>query len=279
MSLENYLLSSSGFTITKTASPAMPLMPSMPSAPAPPVAASKPAHASTALAELSMWTTWKNSGYNKKNLKPLKNSLKSAVKSNVNIYKAANVPTDLIEMEAKRLTIEALKSYDPTKGTAVNSHVNNELKRLYRFVVEHQNIGRVQENRAGNNIKVFNESRSALFEELGRDPTAQEVASHIGIRRGKQITVSQVEMMMKESRKDRNVSDENFSFTPTDTRILIKLLPEVLTPIENQVFERYYGVNGSPKMKPGQISKALKLSPARVSRVLNKISDKANEYM
>lgn len=276
MNLEEYLLSSSGFAVTKTAAPAMPQMPTMPQAPSSPP---RKSNKTTALAELSMWNTWKNSGYNKKHLKPLKNSLKPAIKSNVNIYKAANVPTDLIEMEAKRLTIEALKGYDPNMGTTVNTHVNNELKRLFRFVVDHQNIGRVQESRAGNQIKAFNESRSALFEELNRDPTAQEIATHIGITRGKQITVSQVEMMMKESRKDRNVSDENFSFTPTDTRILIKLLPEVLTPIENQVFERYYGVNGSPKMKPGQISRDLKLSPARVSRILNKISDKANEYM
>ncbi len=237
------------------------------------------------LTELSMWRTWKDSNYKPKHLRPLQESIQPIIKYHKNRWRAANVPDDLLEMHATHLAIDALKTYNPNiKGSggrtrALGSHIHGQMKRMQRFVVENQNAGRIQESRAGKNIRIFNEARGLLFTELNRDPTAQELAERMGIMMGKAVTVKETKMYLRESRKDRNVSDENFSYTPTDTRILIKLLPEELTPLENQVFERYYGVNGSPKMKPGQIAKQLRLSNARVSRVLNKISEKANEYM
>ena len=236
------------------------------------------------LDELAMWNAWKKSGYQPQYLRPLKQSLWRIVKSHVNKWKAANVPTDMIEMHASQLMLEALKDYNPNivvmgRSRTVGSHVHDRMKRLQRFVVENQNAGRVAEQRAGKNIRIFHEATGLLTQELGREPSAVELAEKMTLQMGKPVTVKQVQMFSKENRKDRSVQDENFSFMPTDTRILLKLLPEELTPLENQVFERFYGVNGSPKMKPGEIARSLNLSGPRVSRLLNGISAKAAEFM
>lgn len=237
------------------------------------------------LKEFSMWQTWKNSNYNPNQLRPLKKSMQPIIRSHVRKWQAANVPKDLINMHAQQLTIEALKTYDPTirgsnnRVAAVGSHVNNHLRRLQRFVVENQNAARIIENRAGKNLRFFQEAQNMLFEELKRDPTAQELAEKMTLNMGKSVSVKEARRFMSENRKDRATSDDNFSFMPTGTRMLMKLLPEELTPLENQVFERYYGLNGSPKKKPGVIAMELGLTGPRVSRILNKISDKANEYL
>lgn len=236
------------------------------------------------LDELAMWNAWKKSGYQPQYLRPLKQSLWRIVKSHVNKWKAANVPTDMIEMHASQLMLEALKDYNPNivvmgRSRTVGSHVHDRMKRLQRFVVENQNAGRIAEQRAGKNIRIFHEATGLLTQELGREPSAVELAEKMTLQMGKPVTIKQVQMFSKENRKDRSVQDENFSFMPTDTRILLKLLPEELTPLENQVFERFYGVNGSPKMKPGEIARSLNLSGPRVSRLLNGISAKAAEFM
>lgn len=237
-----------------------------------------------ALEQLAMWRAWKQSGYAPQYLRPLQASLALDVRHHVNKWKAANVSTDLLMARAQQLMLEALKDYDPNRtvngrARSIRSHVHERLARLQRFVVENQNAGRIQESRAGKNMRIFQEAVAVLTAEFGREPTAKEVAERMSLQMGKPVTTKQVETYMREQRKDRNVSDENFSFMPTDTRILLKLLPEELTPLENQVFERYYGLNGSRKMKPGEIAADLQLSAPRVSRLLNSISEKAQQYL
>jgi DNA-directed RNA polymerase specialized sigma subunit len=290
--LSRYLLESGGLQKLAAPAPAPIAPPALPiSAPvisAPSVYDSdpemEPDKSPRNLQELAMWKAWKQSGYQAQYLRPLQQSLSRIVASHVNKWKAANVPTDLLEMHAQQLMLEALKDYNPNNAVAgrartVGSHVFDRLKRLQRFVVENQNAGRVVEARAGKNIRVFQEATALLQTEFGRDPTATELAERMTLQMGKPVTVKQVEMFQRESRRDRNVADENFSFMPTTTRILLKLLPEELTPLENQVFERFYGVNGSKKMKPGEIARSLNLSGPRVSRILNTISEKAAEFM
>ena len=283
--LNNYLLGSLG--INKQANAALlapPAPPALPTLKKP--SKKKIDYEGKNLKELSMWQTWKNSNYKANHLRPLKKSLQPVIRSHVNKWKAANVPNDLINMHAQQLTIEALKDYDPmrkgkktSKSATVASHVNNRLNRLQRFVVENQNAARIQETRAGKNIRIFQSANSMLFDELKRDPTPQELAERMSLEMGKSVSVNEAKRYIRENRSDRSTNSDNFSFMPTDTRMLIKLLPEELTPIENQVFERYYGLNGSPKKKPGQIAKDLQLSGPRVSRILKSIKEKASEYL
>jgi hypothetical protein len=236
------------------------------------------------LSELSMWQTWKSSGYREKHLTPLMNSLEPAIKYHVNKWKAANVPEDLIAIRAKQITVSALKKYEPVQGyqgrvASPGSWVQNQLQQLQRFVVENQNAGRVQESRAGKHKRVFDEAYQQMRNQLGRDPSIKELAEHMTLAVGKPVTQKQARLFIREQRRDRTVSDENFTYTPTDTRVLIKLLPEELTPLENQVFERMFGLNGCRKMRPGEIAASLKIDNSRVSRLKNKINAKASEYL
>lgn len=272
--LTEYLLGSIGQKVAELAPPS-PIVPTsvqeMPAGPNP-------------LSELSMWQTWKKNGEQDQDLRPLMSSLEPTIKSHVNRWKMANVPTDLIELKAQQITVDALKRYKPTAGyegrtAAVNSWVNNQLAQLQRFVVENQNAGRIQERRAGKHLRMFTEAQQFLRQKLNRDPTIKELAQEMTLKMGRSVTEAEARMFVREQRNDRTVSDENFTYTPTATRMLIKLLPEELTPIEVQVFERLFGLNGCRKMKPGEIARDLRIDNSRVSRIRNKINEKAQMYL
>lgn len=274
--LTAYLLREDGAKVA-----AYPMQPSRPTA-MPDTAPGKkyaPVTKETRAHEEHLWRSWKASGFrNQDKLRELQKSMGGVIQSNVNKYKAAPVPQDLLKMDAERIFVEALKDYDPNMS-GLTTHINNRMARLHRFVSENQNVARVVENRAGKAFGVYKSALNIARDELGREPTDTELAEKMTLELGKPITPKQALAFRKEDRGDRFVSDEDFTFTPTETRMLIKLLPEELTPIENQVFERYYGVNGSPKMKPGQISKQLRMSGPKVSRILSSIKKKGEEYI
>ena len=276
--LTQYLLGGVGVKVA--AAPATPAMPAMPTiAPQP-----KPDKKARSLQELSMWQTWKSSGYKEQHLAPLMTSLEPAIKFHVNKWKAANVPQNLLTIRARQIAVDSLKRYKPTQGhggkvASPGSWVQKNMSQLQRFVVANQNAGRIQESRAGKNKRIFDESYQYLRETLGRDPTIKELAEEMTLKLGKGVTQKQARMYVREQRRDNTVSDENFTYTPTDTRMLIKLLPEELTPIENQVLERMFGLNGCREMKPGEIARDLRIDNSRVSRIKNKINEKAQEYL
>jgi hypothetical protein len=280
--LTSYLLGSVGVKTANVAAPAMPQMPQMPQT----VTPHAPANVSSrnrGLQELGMWQTWKDGGYKEQHLQPLMTSLEPAITFHVNKWKAANVPDHLIKIRAKQITVDSLKSYTPTAGhkgkvASPGSWVQQNLNQLQRFIVTNQNVGRIQENRAGKNKRIFDEARQYLREIYSREPTIKEIAEDMTTKLGKSITEKQVRMYVREERRDNTVSDENFVYTPTATRMLLKLLPEELTPLENQVFERLYGLNGIRVMKPGEIALDLRIDGSRVSRIRNKIREKASEY-
>lgn len=250
--LSQYLLGSVG---VKTAAPMAPVMPTMPTMP---VANTSVNKKERGLQELSMWQTWKDSGYKEKHLKPLMTSLEPAIKFHVNKWKAANVPDNLINIRAKQIAVDSLKSYTPTAGhkgkvASPGSWVQQNLNQLQRFIVTNQNVGRVQETRAGKNKRIFDEAQQYLREIYGREPSIKELAEDMTTKLGKSVTEKQVRMYIREQRRDNTVSDENFTYTPTATRMLIKLLPQELTPLENQVFERMYGLNGIRKMNQAKL--------------------------
>lgn len=97
------------------------------------------------------------------------------IRSQVGKYKNSGLPYKALELEGKKLASHALDTYDPNKGTQINTHVTNYLQKLSRFTNTYQNVGHIPEPRAlmlGRYETIF----SNLEEEKGREPTIQELA-------------------------------------------------------------------------------------------------------
>lgn len=235
--------------------------------------------------ELQLWHQWKNSGYRQQHLQPLVDSMQGVVIHTVRKYKptpttGVDISFNMLKAEANKHLVEALKSYDPRGGASLGTHVFNRMKRVDRFVKENQNFGRVVEQRA-QKWGDYMAARSIIETELGRPPTPIELSQKMSLRMGRAITPKEAERFMKEDRRDlvqTGLDDNQFTFMPTADRMILKMVPQELTPEENAVFDRVFGMNGSRKMSPGEISKDLRIHPSKVSRLKNTIGQKIEQF-
>lgn len=225
--------------------------------------------------QFEMWQKWKESNEDPQHLRPLQNSFNGLINQQVNKYKNLEaIPRPLLQARAEDLFLKSLRTYNPDKG-ALSTHVSYNIRQIDRYVKTYQNAGRVQETRAGN-FGEFLTSTAALRDELGRDPTAEELSMHMTTLIGKPISPREAQRYMKENRKDINEgswNDDSLSRVPSASALILRLVHRQLTPEQQAVFERLYGMNGARRMRPSEIAVELRVHPSKVSRTRGQIEE------
>jgi len=228
--------------------------------------------------ELRMWHAWKASDEHPDKLEPLLHSLKPVINGSIRGY-IGKVPIQqaALEAEATRMTIKALRTYDPNheSGAQLASWVTSQV-RMRRFVIENQNLSRITEARA-RRIGDYHRAQTSLNEKLEREPTAHEIADHMS------VPVKMVQRLSREIRPDilasGSAEDPFLEETPR-AREVLGLIEYELTPNELQVFELLTGRNGKPKLKStSQIARRLKWNDSKVSQTKDAISKKIAPYL
>lgn len=198
--------------------------------------------------ELETFKDWKKS-QSKSDFQKLYTSMKPL------IYGAAksaaygsNIPEIAHRVYAAQAFLDALRTFDPKGGAALQTHVyGNVSKKVKRLNYEYQNLGKIPEPRA---ILVgrFQNELANKHNELGREPSAAEMSDHMG------IPLKHITGLMKEIRKDlaidRTSGTDEFSFSEQgkDEEFLSYLYYE-LTPEEKVVYEYMTGSYGRPKLE------------------------------
>ncbi len=120
---------------------------------------------------------WKKSG-SKKDLGILMNQLGPIIYAEVK-RASGSLPTAALSAEAKKWAFKAIQTYDPSKGTAISTHVVNYLPKIRRMNYKFQNAVRLPENMQ---LKYhdYNHALVALTDELNREPTDEELAKKLG---------------------------------------------------------------------------------------------------
>jgi DNA-directed RNA polymerase specialized sigma subunit len=216
----------------------------------------------------------------------LMKNLEPAVMAAAATYRAAPVPTQTMELEAKRLAGTALKDWNPTGGMTLASYLGTVVRqRLYRWVTTHQNVARIPEAQVGQ-IGHFQMAVNNLASRYGREATADELAEHMG------TSIKHVSKLRKALRADlisSAISDsdgdegsladsiDDIKHDPDYERTMLAYYN--LTEQEKLVFDYSLGSHGHPKLKPGAIATQLKLSPARISALKESIGHKLAPYL
>jgi len=226
--------------------------------------------------DFNMWQQWDQNGRKEEDLEPLMKQIDPLVRKASNVYAGkVNIPKSAIRAEFQIHAINALNNYDPNRGATLGTHLTHQLKKGKRFISTYQNIGRIPETRI-HNITEFNNAKDELEDQLGREPSAHELATKL------KWAVNQVSAMTVElSRKEvptSTLQTDMSSLKPSKEGELLRLIQYDLTPEEKIVYEHLLGVNGKPQLKPGQIAQKLRMSPSKVSRIKNSIGAKAKRY-
>ena len=91
-----------------------------------------------------LYAQWKRTG-SSMDLEALLRALDPLIQAEVN-RRAGTLSRDLLVIQAKKLAVDALRSYKPSVGVKISTHVTNQLQKLSRVNYAHQNAARIPEH-------------------------------------------------------------------------------------------------------------------------------------
>ena len=226
--------------------------------------------------ELALWQTWKDGGQKPKDLRPLLKSFAPLIRMKTNVYKGKVklIPDSAIETEFQLRFVDALRSYNPSKGS-LGTYVYRYLDKAKRFIVENQNIGRIPENRVYK-IRQYTAARDELAEDLGTEPTVKQVAKKL------KWDEAEAERMDSELRGDlvsQGFEEDPYSVTPSKSEEVLRLFKFELSGKEREVYEYLTGYGKPHITSTGEIAKRVKLEDYQVSRIKQSLQKRLQRHL
>lgn len=195
--------------------------------------------------EQSLYQDWKSS-QSPKAFQQLYTSMKPL------IYDAArkasygsNIPESAHQIWAAQNFYDALRTYKPTAGTALQTHVYNAVhQKAKRLNYLYQNLGHIPEPRAMQ-IGLYQNIHENLRSTLGREPSAAEIADKLnwGL---KDVTNIQKELQ-KEMAMDLGAEEHGVFESSIDEEVLDYVYYE-LNGEEQLMYDYVFGKHGKPRM-------------------------------
>lgn len=194
--------------------------------------------------ELYHFNQWQKTG-DKQHFQSLYKSMKPLLDNAAS--KAAmgsNIPKPAHQLFAAQNFYDALRTYNPDKGVALQTHVYGTVhQKAKRLNYLYQNLGQIPEPRTIQ-IGRFQTEYGNLTDQLGREPSAAEIADRMN------IGIKDVERLQVEIRKDFSMSgleEEIVAETPKEEEILSFLYYD-LTNEEKVVYDYIFGKHGKQRL-------------------------------
>lgn len=180
-----------------------------------------------------------------------------------------------LDTQAKNLTIEAMKTFDPTRGAVFNTHLTNTLKRLHRENLQRQ--GAYVPEAQAFYFGPAQQAHDELLDELGRPPSAVEHEQRLNemLPEHKRLAPGGLASVLELKRNtvvSSNFEGQPSTFATDIERQNVDLLRYDLDPKEQQVYDLIYkdGVTST-----GEMAQRLGTSDPAVSRLKGRIEHKA----
>ena len=226
-----------------------------------------------------LWWTW-NQGKKPDDLSTLVNTFTPMMKSQMRRIGNETIPPSAIEGEAKSLTIQAIRSYKPEEAASLSTHVGNRLKKLDRYVMQRQGVGRLPEEQILRTA-TFRQAEGEMEDDLGRTPTAQELSDKL------QWSLGQV-ARTRRGLKGEFVTSANpllEELNPThreqfDVAVAMQFVYQDLEPEQQRVFEFTFGHAGQDELKTNrEIADKMGISESKVRNVKTKILGQLEPFL
>lgn len=181
-------------------------------------------------------------------------------------------------VKAANLTLNALRSYDPEKGSEPATHVMINLQRLSRYNAANANIMPEPEGVVLDRSRIQDQI-DRFTDERGREPSTAELADLTG------LSVKRIDSVMNNRTKVMNESATLQADTLKDTQAnsaisdndYLEYVYASSDPVDQKIIEWTSGLHGNKTLSNNDIAKKLRISPAAVSQRRNKIDYKVSE--
>lgn len=208
--------------------------------------------------DLELWRTWKKTRSDP-DLAALMKQMNPIIQKEVNRWSGV-LARPVVEMEARRLAIQAFDNYNEFAGAAVSTHLTNYLQKLSRLIYTHQNLARIPEYQTLK-INAFNRARSELETTLGREPTTEELADSVGWSKSQ---IADLHKLTRPEQLEFHDSMPSFAKEGEDDGT-IDLVYHDLNPTQKIIFEHQTGYGGKQKLSNKDLMKKLSLTQGQLS--------------
>lgn len=228
----------------------------------------------TKVRDVVLWEQW-NRTKSPQDLQTLLNHLQPLINQQVNRW-AGGLSRDALEMQAKLLAVEAIKTYNPAMGASLGTHVTNRLQKLSRLVYTHTNALRLPEHKAIS-MASFSVAQDALKNELGREPSHVELADHLGWTR-QRVGEFQRAYDRRELLGSGDFNPAQFPVADQDDPI-ISFVYHDMEPKQQRLFEHMTGYGNKPVLSNPQLMKKYSLTQGQLSYTKRQMVDRFHDAM
>ncbi|MEM3062008.1 MAG: sigma-70 domain-containing protein [Nitrososphaerota archaeon] len=228
----------------------------------------------------SLWREWYADPENKEKASKLLAAFDPIIDVVIRTYVGETYIRDpLMRGRAKNILMNAFKNYDETRGSIVNfSWIY--LQRLQRMITKHQNTISTSEQKVMT-LRELEKVTKELQDELGRDPSDEELADRMGLSVKKILKLRSTPLYAFESSASQKEESQPFfssvASKNNSEEILNFLYDSLDNNVDKYILEHAYGLNGKKVKTSKDIAASLKLSSSTIAKKLQELNQKAYE--
>lgn len=185
----------------------------------------------------------------------------------------------ILASRAKRMALQAIKTYDPSKAK-LGTHIINQLQGLKRVSRQQSNIISIPE-RVAMDQGYIERAKAELGDELGRDPSMAEISDRTGISPKRINYVSKFRYAMAQGAFSNLGEGENDDFSPAVDQVgnntWFEFVYSDLDPTNQKIMEWTLGLHGQKMLSNQDIARKLRMTPGAVSQRKAKIQNILNQ--
>ena len=217
--------------------------------------------------DTELWRRWKTSR-SPEDLRVLSKSMEPVIYAETQRW-GGQIPDYALRANANLYMLKAFETYDPNSGAALSTHVINHLRKLSREVYKNQDIVRMPENMKIESTTIFR-AKQELSGQLGRDPTNEELADHLGwsLSRISRVERSQIGEFVGSRDEGQDIFAEAGSGTGHTARV--DFAYSAMSPVQKQVFSALTGYGGAKVLSRDELVRTLGpgMTPDRLRTII-----------
>jgi DNA-directed RNA polymerase specialized sigma subunit len=217
--------------------------------------------------QLDAWKKWQEAP-TPQNLSQTLKAIQPAI--DYHLSQVPEVDRGIMSGEAKQLAINAIRTYDPSHGTSLNTHVFNHLKPLPRRKEQLLRMAPVGRD-LSKDFAQYNSFISSFYDENGREPNDTEIQEKTGLSPQRLIKV-------RKMFRPEITESQGFTSGAYEDHNRVSLWTEYvyhdLDPQSKTIMDYKLGRSGNPVLTNEQIAAKLGVDPSVVSRRAADISKK-----
>ena len=214
--------------------------------------------------DVEAWSKWNNTR-DKQDLKVLFGRVQPIIHKEVSRWATGPVARPVLTLEAKKISLNAFNNFDPNKSR-LSTHLTNNLKGLSRIVYTHNNPARIPEHQILK-LNTFLGAKNSLEEELGREPTTQELAESLAWGNNE---VSRYEGQLRSGYSTSQPQPPGFEKFDAD-RAFIDFVYNDLVDQDKIVFEHTTGYGGKRVLGAKELINKTNMTQGQISHSKRRI--------